>query len=144
MSIGNIGRALAGQAIENTKKNVMDALRTPEAATPEKPVAPAPENVGATILGQIQAMQRALKEDQELKVVCHCNNETLRVLEIFVPSSQVFVLAGIDAENNVTRVITPVSAAPLVCKIVKVAEGAQPVRVNVLTPRPKPEPSPAT
>jgi len=46
----------------------------------------------------------------------------------------------VDAEGNVTRVISPVSAAQVVCRILKVAAGAMPSRVNVLTPRPQPRP----
>jgi hypothetical protein len=148
MAFGNIGRVIAGQAIESTKKNVLDALRVPETGkTAEKiqadrPAAPpGGENIGAVILGQIQAMQRAMKEDQELVVLFETGGETLRVLEIFVPSPRVFVLAGIDAEQNVTRVVIPAESAQLVCKIMKVAPDAKPIRVNVLSPRPKPEAS---
>ena len=146
MAFGNIGRVIAGQAIDATKKNVMDALRVPETAKAvekiqaERPAAPAPgESIGGVILGQIQAMQRPLKEDQELVVLFTAGDETLRVLEIFVPSLQVFVLAGVDAEQNVTRVVIPADAATLVCKIMKVAPEGKPIRVNVLSPRPKPE-----
>ena|SRR5579863_4607652 len=146
MAFGNLGRVIAGQAIETTKKNVLDALLSPETAKAaekiqaERPAAPAPgEPIGGVILGQIQAMQRALKDDQELVVLFNTGGETLRVLEVFVPSVKVFVLAGVDAEQNVTRVVIPSESAQLVCKIVKVAEGAKPIRVNVLSPRPKTE-----
>jgi hypothetical protein len=148
MAFGNIGRVIAGQAIETTKKNVLDALRVPETVkTAEKiqndrsAAPPAVENIGAVILGQIQAMQRSMKEDQELVVLFETGGETLRVLEIFVPSPHVFVLAGIDAEQNVTRVVIRAESAQLVCKIMKVAPDAKPIRVNVLSPRPKPEAS---
>ncbi|HVW83306.1 MAG TPA: hypothetical protein VHB50_01430 [Bryobacteraceae bacterium] len=151
MAFGSLGKVIAGQAIETTKKNVLDALRAPETArTAEKiqsdrPTAPAPgEAIGGIILSQIQAMQRALKEDQELVVLFTAGDETLRVLEIFVPSLQVFVLAGTDAEQNVTRVVVPAESAQLVCKIMKVAPDVKPIRVNVLSPRPKPETPAAT
>jgi hypothetical protein len=146
MAFGNIGRVIAGQAIESTKKNVLDALRGPETVKAaekiqaDRPAAPAGgENIGAVVLGQIQAMQRPMKDDQELVVLFETGGETLRVLEIFVPSLHVFVLAGIDAEQNVTRVVIPVESAQLICKIMKVAPDAKPIRVNVLSPRPKPE-----
>ena len=104
----------------------------------ERPAAAAAgEAIGTVILAQIQAMQRALKEDQELVVLFETGGETLRVLEVFVPSVKVFVLAGVDAEQNVTRVVIAADTAQLVCKIVKVAEGAKAIRVNVLSPRPK-------
>ncbi|MES1258537.1 MAG: hypothetical protein ABUS51_08900 [Acidobacteriota bacterium] len=144
MAFGNIGKAIAGQALEATKKNVMDAIAGPESKASDKTSAagapqPAAESVGGTILGQLQAMQRPLKEDQELVVLFQAGGETLRVLEIFVPNLQVFVLAGVDAEQNVTRAIVPVETAHLLCKIKKVAADAKPVRVSVLSPRPKPE-----
>src|SRR5207248_8417727 len=98
MSLGNIGKVLAGQAFEATKKNMIDAVVGPEPAKPsEKPPAvSAPEPMGGVILGQIQAMQRPLKDDQELHVLYHTGTETLRVTEVFVPNIHVFVLAGLD------------------------------------------------
>jgi hypothetical protein len=137
MAFGNLGRTIAGQAIETTKKQMLDSLLTPETPkAPEKPPAPpSPEPAGTVILNQVQAMQRALREDQELAVLFHTGSETLRVLEIFVPSTKVFVLAGVDAEQNVTRAVVPADTAQLVCKVLKVAEGAKAVRVNVLAPR---------
>jgi hypothetical protein len=65
----------------------------------------------------------------------------LRIKEIFVPSAQVLVFAGVDEEGNVTRVIAPVETAQVVCKVLPVAAGASPVRVNVLTPKPPPKPA---
>ena len=137
MALGNLGKVIAGQAFETTKKGVMDALAS-EPAKPqqEKPAEKPPEPVGGIFLGQIQGMQRALRDDQELLVQYHTGTEMLRVVEIFVPSLQVLVLAGVDADQYVTRAIVPVESLRLVCKIVKVAEGATPVRVKVLSPRP--------
>jgi hypothetical protein len=137
MAFGNIGKAIAGQAFETTKKGVLDALSTDPPKAPEKPAVP--ETLGGIILGQIQGMQRALREDQELLVQFHTGSELLRVTEIFVPSLLLFVLNGTDAQQNVTRIIVPAEQLKLVCKIVKVAPDARPVRVNVLSPRPKPE-----
>ena len=137
MAFGNIGKAIAGQAFETTKKGVLDALSTDPPKAPEKPAVP--ETLGGIILGQIQGMQRALREDQELLVQFHTGSELLRVTEIFVPSLLLFVLNGTDAQQNVTRIIVPAEQLKLVCKIVKVAPDARPVRVNVLSPRRKPE-----
>jgi hypothetical protein len=136
MALGNLGKVIAGQAFETTKKGVMDALTSEPPKPPEKPAEKPPEPVGGIFLGQIQGMQRALREDQELLVQYHTGTEVLRVLEIFVPTLQVLVLAGVDADQNVTRAIVPAESLRLVCKIVKVAEGATPVRVKVLSPRP--------
>ncbi len=124
---------------------MLDAVRTP-AKPPDtkpaegRPVAAIPD-VGAAIVGQIQAMQKPLREDQELAVQFRAGDEMLRVTEIFVPNPEVLVFAGVDAAGNITRVISPVNAAQVVCRILKVAPGAAPVRVNVLTPRPQPKPA---
>lgn len=141
MTIGSLGKTLANQAIESTKNSVMDAVRTPAPPKPAepKPVAASPDT-GAAIVAQIQAMQRPLKEDQELAVLFRAGDEMLRVNEIFVPNSEVLVFAGVDSDGNVTRVISAVNAAQVVCRILKVAPGAAPSRVNVLTPRPQPKP----
>ncbi len=141
MAFGNIGQLIAGTAIEATKQNVINAITGPEPSkTPATPPAPPqPEAIGAMILGQLQAMQRPLPEDQELLVQFHTGSEMFRVLEIFVPTIQVFVLSGVDGEQNVMRVIVPAEKAQLVCKIRKVAADAKPVRVNVRSPRPKQE-----
>jgi len=141
MTIGSLGKTLANQAIESTKNSVMDAVRTPNPPKPaeQKPVA-APPDTGAAIVAQIQAMQRPLKDDQELAVLFRAGDEMLRINEIFVPNPEVLVFAGVDSNGNVTRVISPVNAAQVVCRILKVPSGAAPSRVNVLTPRPQPKP----
>jgi hypothetical protein len=143
MTIGSIGKALVTEAIDSTKKSVIDAVTSPsKAAAPSAlPDATAPFNTGSAITGQIQAMQRPLKEDLELAVIVRTGDESLRVTEIFVPSAEVLVFAGTDANGNVTRLITPASAVQVVCKILKVAPGAIASRVNVLTPRPQPKPA---
>jgi hypothetical protein len=134
MNLANLGKTLANQAIEGTKNTVMEAIRPPD--PPAKPAPP--ENTGAAILREIQAMQRPLPEDQELMVLVRAGDETIRVAEIFVPNAMVLVFAGLDGPGNVTRVIVPVESAQVTCKIVRVAEGSKPVRVNVLTPKPRP------
>jgi hypothetical protein len=140
MTIGSLGKALANQAMETTKNTVMDAVRPSDPAKPAE-AKPLPQDTGAIIIGQIQAMQRPLREDQELLVAFRAGDEMLRVKEIFVPSPQVLVFAGVDEEGNVTRVIAPVETAQVVCKVVPVAAGASPLRVNVLTPKPPPKPA---
>ena len=85
-------------------------------------------------------MQRPLKEDQELAVLFRAGDEMLRVTEIIVPNPEVLVFAGLDDQGNITRVISPVDMAQVVCKVMPVAPGAGAVRVNVLTPKPQPRP----
>jgi hypothetical protein len=141
MTIGNLGKALANQAIESTKNTVLDAVRTPEQVKPaESRAAPAVVDTGSAIVAQIQAMQRPLKDDQELVVSFRAGDEMLRVNEIFVPNTEVLVFAGVDSQGNITRVISPVNAAQVVCRILKVLPGATAARVSVLTPRPQPKP----
>ena len=124
--------ALAGL----TKQLAQQALLA--ATSPAKePAAPAPkESVCAVILAQINAMQKALKEDEELVVLFHSGAEKIRVLEIFVPSWQVAVLKGLDADRNQARVVSPAERLQLVCKVVKAPPGVKPARVGLIAPKP--------
>ena len=129
MALGQITKQLAAQALGNTIDTVM-----------EKPPAPGPaESLGATMVGEIQAMQKALKDDQELVVLLNAGDQRLRVLEIYVPTWQVVVLTGVDPEKNITRVISPIAAIQLVCKVMKVPPPAKPTRIAVVTPKVKAE-----
>jgi len=124
MALGELTKQLAQQALGN---QMMEALET-------KPAGPAAaENIGATILGQVQAMQNALKEDQELVVLCHTGAETIRVLEVFEPSLRVIVLTGVDNNRNLTRITSPIESAQLVCKVMKAPGPAK--RVAFITPK---------
>jgi len=125
MALGELTKQLAQQAL-------LSATEKPA----EKPAAvPAPENPTAVVLGQIAAMQKALKEDEELVVTLHTGGERLRVMEIFTPSRQIAVLSGHDGERNLTRVISAVDALQLVCKVMKVAAGTKPARVGLVAPK---------
>lgn len=105
----------------------------------EKPAAPAPalEPAGAVMLSQIGAMQKALKEDEELVVHLIGGGEKIRVLEIFLPSPQVAVLSGVDSSRAGARVVSAVAALQLVCRTAKVPEGTKAVRVNLVTAKSK-------
>ena len=124
MALGEITKQLATQAIGD----LLESEKT--AASPGQP-----EKLHTTILAQVQGMQKALKEDQELVVLFNAGAESVRVLEIFVPSPQVFVLSGIDAQKNTTRVISPVASTQLVCKVAKVQPPARPARVGIILPK---------
>lgn len=146
MALGELTKQLAQQALGNQMKDVLDAFRPPDLSAisdslrTAKPGGPAPaDNVGATILGQIQAMQNALKEDQELVVLVEAGAELIRVLEFFVPSWRVVVLTGIDTNKNVTRVVSPIESTQLICKVVKTQPAAKPIRIAFIAPKPKPE-----
>jgi hypothetical protein len=123
-----------------TKQLAQQALLS--ATSPAKePAAPAPkekpkESVCAVILGQINAMQKALKEDEELVVLFENGTEKIRVMEIFVPSWQVAVLKGLDADRNPVRVVSPGERLQLICKVVKAPPGVKPARVGLIAPKP--------
>ena len=123
MSLGDLTKQLAKQAIGDTVKGVIDP--GPAAA---------PDLIG-TIVGQLQAMQKALKEEDELVVLCASGAEMIRIFEIFLPSRDVAVLSGLDPNRNTTRIISPAAVLQLVCKVGKVATGSKPARVNIIVPK---------
>jgi len=130
MALGELTKQFAQQALGNQIKDVLDA----------KPAAPAQtENVGALIVGQLQAMQNALKEEQELVVLVNTGTETIRVLEFFMPSWRIVVLTGVDSNKNLTRIISPIESAQLICKVMKTQPAAKPARVNFVMPKSKSE-----
>jgi hypothetical protein len=145
--LGALTKQFAQQAIGEGVKDMMDSLRPPDLASisesliggPKAGAPPQEENLAAIIIGQIQAMQKACKDDEELMVVAHAGLETLRVLEVFVPTWRVVVLTGIDTEKRITRIISPVEALQLVCKPVAVPESAKPTRIRFIAPKPKSE-----
>ena len=143
MSFGLLTKQLAKQAISNQVADVVDSLRPPDAAslaeslTASKPQGgSAGDNIGAVVVGQLQAMQNALKEDHELVVLCTIGLETLRVLEVYAPSWRVAVLTGIDSDKIITRVICPVESLQLVCKGMPLQAGSKPARIRFVTPKP--------
>jgi len=126
MALGDLTKQLAEQAIRS-------------ATTPKPSAPPQPESMGAVLLAQIEAMQKALKEDEELLILSSAAGETTRVLEVFFPSWQVAVLTGTNKDRALTRVIVPVAALQLVCRVIKTPPGAKPARITFVTPRPKSE-----
>ena len=144
MALAQLGKQLAQQVVGDKIQDVMDSLRPPDvakildSAKQEKPAAPAPgESLGSIIVGQIQAMQRACKEDQELMVLCTVGMETLRVLEVYAPTWQVLVMTGIDTDRNVTRVISPVETVQVSCTVMRAQAGTKPARVTFIIPKAK-------
>ncbi len=121
---------------ELTKQLAAEAIR---AAAPGAPPAPQTDSLLGTILAQVQAMQRVLKEDEELLVLFHAGGEVVRVLEFYSPSAHVLVLKGTDSARNLTRVVAPAESVQLVCKTTRVQPGAKPVRVQFLVPKSKTE-----
>jgi hypothetical protein len=140
MALADIGRALTGQALDTAKSSMLDVIQGSPAKPAPAPATPAPQpaadNVGAVILGQLQGMQKSLKEDQELVVQVRAGDDLLRITEIFIPSPQVLVLTGSDGQRRLTRVVAAASTLQLICKILPVTPGVQPVRLRILTPAP--------
>ena len=122
MAFTDLTKQLATQALQS-------AIQDPA------PPTPSPDNPGATILNQIGAMQKALKDDEELVIHVECAGEKIRVMEMFLPSPQVVVLTGADANRAMTRVVATVSSLQLVVHTGKVPSGAKAVRVNLVMPK---------
>jgi hypothetical protein len=120
-----------------TKQLAKEALLSATADPP--PVAPPPgtDSMGNIILGQIHAMQKALKDDEELALWFGSGAERIRVLEIYLPNWKLAVLTGYDSERTLSRVISPVDALQLVAKVVKAPAGAKPGRVGLVAPKTK-------
>jgi hypothetical protein len=121
--------------VDLTKQLAQQAIQSAMSDPP--PAAPSPDNPGAVILNQIGAMQKALKEDEELVIHLQSGEEKIRVMEIFLPSPQVAVLTGIDANRVVTRVVSAVAALQLVVRSAKAQAGAKAVRVGLVVPKGK-------
>ncbi len=128
MALGELTKQIAQQALLSATTQ----SKEPASA----PAAPA-DATGAAIVGQIAAMQKQLKEDEELVVTFQQGAERIRVMEIFLPSPQIVVLIGVDSNRALTRVISAAAALQLVCKTAKAAPGAKPIRVGLVTQKPK-------
>ena len=124
MAFADLTKQLAQQAIQS-------AMQDPA------PAGPSPDNPGAVMLNQIGAMQRALKDDEELVIHLQNGEDKIRVMEIFLPSPQVAVLTGIDANRVITRVVSAVAALQLLVRTGKAQAGAKAVRVNLVMPKGK-------
>jgi hypothetical protein len=130
MALADLTKQIAQQAL-------LSATAPPKPKEPP-PTPPAPaENAGSMILGQIAAMQKQLKDDEELVVTFQQGMERIRVMEIFLASPSVVVLIGPDAQRSPTRVVAAVASLQLVCKTAKTAAGAKPVRIGLITPKSK-------
>src|ERR1700753_2816995 len=100
---------------ESTKQIAQQALLSATATPKDGPPAPG-DSTAAVIMGQVAAMQKQLKEDEELLVTVQSGAERIRIVEIFAPAPQVMVLTGVDANRALTRIVTAPAALQLVCK----------------------------
>jgi hypothetical protein len=124
MALGEFTKQLAQQAI-------LSATEKPAKEAP----APAADNLGAVFFAQIAAMQKALKDDEELALYFPGGSERIRVMEIFLPSPGVAVLSGVDQDRVFARAISAVAALQLIVRVQKIAAGAKPARVALITPK---------
>jgi hypothetical protein len=129
MALADLTKQIAQQALLSATQPSKEPLAASAAATTDSP--------GGVILGQIAAMQKQLKDDEELVVTFQQGPERIRVMEIFLASPSVAVLIGPDAQRSLTRVVAAVASLQLVCKTAKTAPGAKPVRVGLVTAKPK-------
>jgi hypothetical protein len=135
LPLGELGKAITGQAFDSALGALTGDTKKPAPPAPVAASGPVqPPDVGSVILGQLQAMQKSLKEDQELVVQFRNGEEMLRIVEVFVPSPQVFVLSGNDGQQRLTRIITPAASVQLTCKVLRVTPGVAPVRLKIMTP----------
>lgn len=146
MSLAEITKQIARHAVGGSVTEAIDALRPGDAAAVADSISAqrqastaASDNLSAMIAGQVQAMQNALKEDQELIVLCATGLETIRVFEFFTPSPRLLVLTGIDSAKTITRVVSPAESLQLVCKPMAVQPGTKAVRIRFVSPKPKQE-----
>jgi len=126
MALGEITKQLAKQALTDQVADILE----PKQAKP-----PGPENLPMAIIGQMQAMQKACKEDQDLIAFCQAGGESIRIVEVYVPTPQLLVITGFDPRNNLTRVISPATSTEVVCKIVKLQPGATQSKIKFITPK---------
>lgn len=130
MGIGSLTKQLAQQALGDQVDKLMENISPSEQAAPK-----GEESPGQIIIGQIHAMQKALKDDQELMVICQTGIEPLRIVEIYLPSWKIAVLTGIDQEKTVSRFISPVDSLQLLCRAVP-STATKPLRIRIVAPKP--------
>ena len=118
---------------EFTKQLAQQALLSATKDPPAKEPAPA-DAIGAAILAQVGAMQKALKEDEELALLFHHGPNTIRVLEIRLAAPGVAVLTFAD-QGGFARAIAPVASLQLVARVQKAKPGAKPHRIALIAPR---------
>ena len=118
MGIGDLTKQLALDAFSNSGKE----------AEPSKP-----PDLQSVLLAQVQALQRALKDDEELLVQVNTGVENIRVLEFYTPSADVVMMTGIDRERATTRAIMPTASLQLSVKTIKASP--KPLRIAFRAPK---------
>jgi hypothetical protein len=129
--------ALVDLTKQLAKEALLSATRDPSPAPSQADSAGSIGSLGPLIVGQIGSMQKALREDEELVVWFQNGAERIRVIEVIMPSWRLAILSGLDADRNLTRVISGVESLQLVAKVMKLQPGVKATRVGLVTPKPK-------
>jgi hypothetical protein len=82
------------------------------------------------IANVIDELQAGLAQDEELFVYYSNGVESIRVLHLYMSSTNVAVISGVDAEGNATRVVAHFQALQFVCKVVKVSAEKSKVKIG--------------
>lgn len=88
------------------------------------------ENFQKGIREVIERLQSSLKPDEQLQVFYTNGAEIIRVGHIYMSSTNVAVVSGIDSEGNPTQVISHFHALQFVSKIVKVDQKAEKTKIG--------------
>lgn len=133
MGIGELTKQFAKEALSEQVKDVLGSPASETAAA----AGAAAEALTAILMGQVQAMQNAVKEDQELVVFATVGGTTIRVHEMFAPNQKVLVLSGTDmSDKTLTRLISPADSVQLVCKPAPMPPGStKGARIRFVTPQ---------
>jgi hypothetical protein len=112
--------------------SLSEYLRTPEIKMPDiTPIGVQnAENFQKGIREVIERLQSSLKPDQQLQVFCRNGSEVIRVGHIFMSSTNVAVVSGVDADGNPAQLISHFHALQLLSKIVTVDQKAARTKIG--------------
>jgi hypothetical protein len=99
--------------------------------SPPPPAVTNAKNFQAAIKGQVEHLQSKLAEDEELVMHYWSGPECLVVHSIFMRSTQLVVLSGVDVNGNESVVMAHMHAVQFACKIMKVTD-RKPIRIGFI------------
>ena len=82
------------------------------------------------IANVIEELQANLAQDEELLVYYSNGVESVRMLHLYMSSTNVAVISGVDAEGNQARVVAHFQALQFVCKVVKVGTEKPKIKIG--------------
>ena len=125
MALGEFTKQLAQQAILSATSKEPAKESQPASADP----------MGQVMLAQVAAMQKALKEGEELAISVRDGADAIRVREIYMPTWQVAVVSGVSGQTGFVRIVAPIETLQLAVRVVRAQPGAAPARVAVIAPK---------